>query len=551
VADRFVRVGVAPYPAGDGTPQCGVYEWTPGGQKTNRRFKVRFLSPDGEPGPRTFYVESLLNFWLNDEPTRSLEEACAFGYKVLAEIDPPSADDRDIYKLLQALFRNRHEGHARVGQQFGSALDFVDFGPGGYPRLLTPGLGEDAAERAPAAGATVHREADRLLREALGQGGKGTAGKLSGAFPRVLAAYERLLEVPPPPECESDGRASYCFPIDELPGRGKVDLLFTDGLVRGAPWKGENPTDRVRLSLIYGPVTSEDEKEAVKDPDFKRFVRKLGEAARTLGGRAFDEWLKNRQQHGYLSLVGGSGLKGTAREEAAARARRFYSLMMWMAYERMARCYGALMLLAYVDFCLAGEGERDPEEKWLFRQWHLPQLYLAALPLDFLGRSQLRWVILALQRLWWGGVDAPECYDQITDLLGVSGALVRERREADRRTKAAPARTYTTPAGPEVLSDLAAKGDYLPPDPVRVLSSPDCPVCGEKLQLSDSGTPDLSERSRTRLPLYCPGCDVDREYVVDLDEFLPKFAPGSSAQVVSPYHCIAGGCVVPSGAVRE
>ena len=65
---------------------------------------------------------------------------------------------------------------------------------------------------------------------------------------------------------------------------------------------------------------------------------------------------------------------------------------------------------------------------------------------------------------------------------------------------------------------------------MRVLSSPDCPVCGEKLQPSDSGTPDLSEPSRARLPLYCPGCDVDHVYVVDLDEFLRKFAPGSSAQ---------------------
>jgi hypothetical protein len=530
VADRFVRVGEAPYPAGDGTPQCGVYEWTPGGQKTNRRFKVRFLSPDGEPGPRTYYVEPLLNLWLKNEPTRFLEEACAFGYKVLTEIDPPSADDRDIYKLCQPLFRNRHEGHARVGQQFGSALDFVDFGPGGPPRLLTPGLGEDAAEHAPAAGTTVRREADRLLREALGQGGKGASGKRPRPLPRVRAAYERLLEVPPPPEREGDGRASYYSPIDEMPGRGEVDLLFTDGLIRGAPWDGVKAADRVRSSLIYGPVTSEDEKAAVNDPDFKRFVRKLGEAARARGGRAFDEWLKDVQQHGHLSLVGGSGLKGTAREEAAARARRLFSLKLWKAYQGMSRCYGALMLLAYVDFCLAGEGERDDEEKWLFRQWHFPQLHLAALPLDFLGRPQLRWVIPTLHRLWWGGVVAPERYDVVTDLLSVYGALVRERREADRRTKAAPARTYTTPAGPEVFSDLEAKEDYLPPDPVRVLSSPDCPVCGEKLQLSDSGTPDLSERSRARLPLYCPGCDVDREYVVDLDEFLPKFAPGSSAQ---------------------
>jgi hypothetical protein len=440
VADRFVRVGEAPYPAGDGTPQCGVYEWTPGGKKTNGRFKVRFLSPDGEPGPRTFYVESLLRLWLQNESTRFLERACAFGYKVLTEIDPPSADDRDVYEFCQALFRNRHEGHARVGRQFGSAADFVDFGPGGPPRLLTPGLGEDAAERVPRAGETVHQTANRLLREAVGQGGKGTAGTRTNAFLGVLAACERLLEESRPPERKGARRASYCFPIDEMPGRSEVDLLFTDGLTRGAPWKSETATDNVRSSLIYGPVTVKDQEAAVKDPDFKVFVRKLGEAARARGGRAFDEWLKNVREHGYLSLVGGSRLTGTAREEAAARARQFFSLMMCMAYERMARCYGALMLLAYVDFCLAGEGERTPEEKWLFRQWHLPQLHLAALPLDFLGRPQLRCVVTTLHRLWWGKVVAPERYDMTTNLLSFYGGLVRERRVADRRTKAAPAR---------------------------------------------------------------------------------------------------------------
>jgi hypothetical protein len=530
VADRFVRVGEAPYPAGDGTPRCGVYEWAPRGPKNNEKFRIRFLSPDGEPGPRTFYVESLLHLWLQNKPTRFLERASALGYKILSELDPPSADDRDVYEFCQALFRNRHEGHDVVGRMFSSAVDFVDYSPGGPPRLIAPGIGEDAAEHAPPAGETAHQTANRLLREALNQGEKGTAGKRPGAFSRVLAAYERLLEVPPPPEREGDRQASYCFPIDETPGRGKVDPDFTDGLTRGAPWKSESATDRVRSSLIYGPVTVKDQEAAVKDPDFKVFVRKLGEAARTRGGRAFDEWLKDVRQHGYLSLVGGTRLTGTAREEAAARARRFYSLLMWMAYERMARCYGALMLRVYDDFCLAGEGERDPEERWLFRQWHLPQLHLAALPLDFLCKPQLRWVILALQRLWWGGVDAPECYDQITDLLGICGALVRERREADRRTKAAPAHKYTTPAGPEVLSDLEAKEDFLPPDPVRVLSSPDCPGCASKLRWSGSSPRDLWELSRARLPLYCPGCDVVREYVVDLDEFLPKFAPGSSAQ---------------------
>jgi hypothetical protein len=436
-----------------------------------------------------YFVESLLRLWLQNKPTRFLERACAFGYKILTEIDAPSADDRDVYKLCQALFRNRHRGHARVGRQFGSAVDFVDCGPGGPPRLLTPGLGEDAAEHAPAAGETVHQAANRLLREALEQGEKGTAGTRTSAFAGVLDAYEGMLEKSRPPGRKGARRASYCFPIDEMPGRGKVDLLFTDGLTRAAPWEGVKAMNKVGGALIYGPLTSEDQKAAVKDPDFKGFVRKLGESVRSRDVSEFDRWLQNVREHRFLSLVGGARLTGTAREEAAARARRFYSLLMWLSYQRMSRCFAAAMLLAYIDFCLAGEGERDLEERWLFRQWHLPQLHLAALPLDFFARAQLRWMILALQRMWWGGVVEPERYDMITDLLGVYGALVRERREADRRRKAAPARTHTTPAGTQPFPTKMPGQD-----PVGLLFTDGL----------TRGAPNGTSRSYTLPPCRCP-----------------------------------------------
>jgi hypothetical protein len=101
-----------------------------------------------------------------------------------------------------------------------------------------------------------------------------------------------------------------------------------------------------------------------------------------------------------------------------------------MAYDRMARCYGALMLLVYVDFCLHGERDPSPEERWRFRQWHFPQLYLAGLPLDFMEKPQLRWIIRGLRKFWDERVMEPARYDTFTDLLGVYGALVRSRRKA-------------------------------------------------------------------------------------------------------------------------
>ena len=161
-------------------------------------------------------------------------------------------------------------------------------------------------------------------------------------------------------------------------------------------------------------------------------------AARTKTPRAFDSWLAKVREHRYLALVGGTRLSGDAREEASAQAQRIYCALLWLAYQRMARCYAALMLLVSLDADLNEDLKLTAEERWLFRQWHFPQLYLAGLPLDFLGKAQLRWVIPRLHRLWANRVLEAEQYDVLTDLLGIYGALVLNRREADRREKATP-----------------------------------------------------------------------------------------------------------------
>src|SRR5262249_1741552 len=151
---------------------------------------------------------------------------------------------------------------------------------------------------------------------------------------------------------------------------------------------------------IYGPVSPNDQVLALQDPEvFKRVANKLWRAT-TRSTQDFDSWLKNLREHQYLSLVGGTKRRGDARESAAIQALRIYCTLLWMAYERMARCYGTLMMLVYLDFCLHSEQEPTPEEKWLFRQWHFPQLYLAGLPLDYLGKPQLRWIIRTLHALW-------------------------------------------------------------------------------------------------------------------------------------------------------
>jgi len=154
-----------------------------------------------------------------------------------------------------------------------------------------------------------------------------------------------------------------------------------------------------------------------------------------------------------------------------------------VAYSLMSRCWGALMLLVYVAFYLEGERQAISEEqrwleRWRFRQLHFPQLYLAGLPLDFLGVPQLRWVFPALQRLWANEIIDPECYDTVTDRLGYLGEVARERRKADRERKSAPPEVHggTAAAGGRPLEDI-----LLVPDPTDPGKELDHSLLGERL----------------------------------------------------------------------
>src|SRR5262249_28890313 len=142
------------------------------------------------------------------------------------------------------------------------------------------------------------------------------------------------------------------------------------------------------------------------------------------------------REHQYLALLGSSRAKGDKKEEAAEQARRIASAWMWLSYQLMARCYGALMMTVLMDFCLNSQLALTIEEQWLFRQMHLPQLYLAGLPVDFLGKAQLRCIFLALRERWLNLIYEPTAYDSLTDMLGWFGLLIRDRRRADRRRKA-------------------------------------------------------------------------------------------------------------------
>jgi hypothetical protein len=482
------------------------------------------LSPN-EPGPRIYYIEPLLRNWIENKPTRFLEAACAYGYRVLTELEPQRFEDKEeqqVYKLCQAIFRNRHRGHAGMRRLFTCAADLVEFDGQGGATIVAPGFDHDQRFPRATAGGTVHRTARRLLAKAFRRD-RSTPRRRRSAFSELIAAYRSQVQQPPV-VVDGDSEARFFFPIQTLPGRSDLDWLYTDGLERIAShWRGNDAMAKVRSALISGPVSRQDQALAVRDPvAFRRFVRLLGRATKDRSPREFDDWLAHVREHGYLALVGGTRLRDEEREEAARQAQRIYGALAWLAYERMARCYGALMLMVFADLCLDGDREPDLEEQWQFRQRHFPQLYLAGLPLDFLAKPQLRWVLQSLTERWRNPRLAPETYDEVTDLLGLYGVLARNRREADRRQKDA-AQGRSASVDPSLLEErhadndaelLAAEDERAP----RRLSSPECPACRGPLK-----NPQFIGRisaSLWRVRLYCPGCNEEDEFELNPAELL-------------------------------
>ena len=287
---QFRRIGQKPFDGRAGTSLWGVYEWRPRNPDKHGAFNVRFLSPDGEPGPRHYFVEPVLNDWLRNKNSRFLERACAFGYKILVDLEGHSSVEREAYRLFSAVFRNRIEGHTSVGHQFKSVADFLDRSDD-RPSLITPGLisrGNLHAFNEP-----VGPVARLVLRQAFSKQGH-LAADLKPGFDGVLKFYERAIEHPAHAKraetCESLGIVS------------ELDCLLLDGFSPGLDYKCVQ--EHVRSALIHGPVSRNDFADVESDRD--RFAGMLMTVYRVVrrGKQAdFDKWLRRIREHGHLARV--------------------------------------------------------------------------------------------------------------------------------------------------------------------------------------------------------------------------------------------------------
>jgi hypothetical protein len=148
-------------------------------------------------------------------------------------------------------------------------------------------------------------------------------------------------------------------------------------------------------------------------------------------------------------------------------------------------------------------------EEEIFRRFHLPQMYLGGLPLAFLSPNQLRWIIGPLQELWSEWKFDAESYDSMTQLLGLYGCLVRERRSADRKTK----ELKTRPTG--LFDPPTVEDDEIVLNARPWTGSDDCPKCGRKLQ-----QPRVirADEKRIVFAVLCGNCDAELSYVADRED---------------------------------
>jgi len=184
---QFTRIGDTVFPGGGQNP-CGIYEWRYG------TFSVRFVSPDSTPPLRRYWVQPLLEQWMEETETRFLEEACEYGYQIVAEMNGHTPDQRQFYSLMLWLFRNRNAGHTAVDRNFMHARDFVDFSTR-PPTLITPGIGVGPT-KLPWSGFEEYETAQQLIKKAFAALRKGgmTLPPLTPDFHGFLEVYERLVK---------------------------------------------------------------------------------------------------------------------------------------------------------------------------------------------------------------------------------------------------------------------------------------------------------------------------------------------------------------------
>ena len=483
-----------------------IYEWQMPEPNRFGDFQVRLVVPlDGYP--RRFYVEPVLRAAVDPIGQAAfLGRACEHGYKILRELEEHDASIATAYGMYAAVFRNRHAGHLRIARKFASSQDFVDFsGANGQPSLILPGLGD--GDLTGNFDSHRHRSvtAHHMLKSAIAGA---TDGELKTAS--VIRFFQSTICEELRTGAANNAASRITLGLNKLPHRSDIDLLFANGVVRNSvDFNWPATMAAARQSLIGGPCSNADfgrvDLDAYSDCT-ARVVKRYQERTPS----QFDQWLLNVREHRFLQLIkGGIRLQSYEREQAETVGRAMFCMLLWDSYQHMARCYGSLMLLIWLHLAMDEEMGTDLIEEEIFKRFHLPQMYLGGLPLDFLTPHQLPWIIGPLQQLWSECRFDAESYDPITKLLAVFGVLVRDRRAADRKAKAFKDRPEDSLASPWV-EDAEHVLNARP-----FTGSRDCPTCGRQLALDRV---IRSDSSKIVFATLCERCEREFAFVCDPSE---------------------------------
>jgi hypothetical protein len=456
-----------------------------------------------EDGPREFYVQAEIASRAEDGAGPFLDEAAAFGHRLLCHVKDGLGDDAELYPLYRSLFRNRHAGQHRVRRRFNAPADFFALAQDRPPEPLIPGLDVDPSPFSDERSGNIQRTCFRVLRTALDQGSEQDTSPGRCAFDLVRSALEGVTATG---VRTRPGEERTPVEIHELPGRTRLDHLLVGGLCRqpsSCPWPAT--ANIVRASLLHEIISQSELNQALGSSDLRlRFRQRMIAAAAEKSPVQFDRWLGHRRADSFQSLLGRKALKGLTGQEARRIGRGLHAELLWAAYERMARCYGVVMLVALGDLRSQLDPPLSDEEQWLFCQRHQPKWHLGCLPLGFLGVAQQRWCYPTLSELWQRKEWAPEAYERVTQMLALFAAMVDQRREADRNRKRASARTHRRREHDR--PDATSPADQVQ-EPVQEITSRVCGECGCTLSLVESlgGEPGVFVDVRLR----CPHCDTE------------------------------------------
>ena len=561
MSGQFQRIGNTVFPGAEPEIPCGLYEWRWTISEEIGEFSIRFICPEGAGQLRQYFVEPVLGAWAKknekkrEESDAFLARACEVGYEIVAALNDHGPEQRHAYRLAALLFRNRNVGHMAVTREFKAAADFFDFSNPKNPVLLLPGLGVNQTERqwagteAPGTSRQWLGEAVGKLREEMAAQGE-ELPQVTLNFPGVLDVLDRLFSREVPKE------ASNPTPLVCIDGRESEFIL---------PLLGPQ-TDFGRIEgtiadcLIYGPTEfSENLGVLAAHPEQRGYlVRQLAQKLLEPGAtpEKLDAWLKRVKSDGYLQLIeGGRNIEDEDdREEARELASQMMGAMTWCAYRMMGYCYGALMEVVAEDLEQNGLTEL---EGLIFRVEHCQIDLLAGLPLDFLGRAQLRWIVdkwqdllLAVVRNYPqpGGRDASDALLKATMRLELFAYLLRQRRDADRRTKQTPVRSIDglirKPRNEFHWDYIRRKGVGLSTHPKEIedpktepvpaaiartdtaaityRTSMSCPICGSKIRVDKYI--DRHDPTQIQLWGYCGRCDTFKVYIVSFFAMLYALA---------------------------